>query len=382
LLGIALGVAALIVILSVMNGLELEFRNRLLSMTEHVSVSSEAGVAGWEAARNEVLALDGVLSVTPLVTVETMLSAGAELLPAVVRGIVPQQEVAVSDLEEIVGASVLRLLEPGARRLVLGRILALNLGVDVGDRVLVLDASFRNGRFAVDRTHFVVAGIFEAGVEQRDATVAFTHLADAGALLGLSGVPESLGVRLDDPMRAEPFKAEVEAALGPGFEYSSWVDENASLFRAMRIEKTMMTIILLFIAGVAAFNIVASLTMVVNEKERDIAILRTYGLEPRRVVRVFFVQGATIGVLGTLLGVALGLALAANVEIIVPWLETTFSFKIMPGDVFYITEIPSDIRLGDVVLIPSLALAMALVATIYPSRRAARVAPAQSLRYE
>ena len=167
-----------------------------------------------------------------------------------------------------------------------------------------------------------------------------------------------------------------------GFAYTSWTETHRSLFRAMHIEKTMMTIILMFIVGVAAFNIVTSLMMVVNEKEQDIAILRTCGLEPARVVRIFFVQGAVIGLLGTLVGIGLGLVLAFNVHTIVPWLETTFHFKIMPGDVFYVSEIPSEVHLSDVLIIPTLAFAIAMLATVFPSRRAARIAPAQALRYE
>jgi lipoprotein-releasing system permease protein len=382
-LGIALGVAALIVILSVMNGLEGEFRKRLLTLEEHVSVAAASGgLTDWEAVRARILELEGVTSVTPHASVEGMLSAGANLEPALIRGILPEQEAAASPLAEIVDRNALALLTPGSQRIVLGRYLALNLGVIEGDRVSAWRASMTGGLPEVEQRGFVVAAIFDAGVEQHDSSLALANLVDAGALLGLHGEPESLAIRLDDPMRAEQFTAELEAMFGPAFEYSNWVEQNRSLFRAMRIEKTMMTVILLFIAGVAAFNIVASLMMVVNEKERDIAILRTYGLEPARVVRVFFVQGAAIGLIGTLVGVALGLLLAANVETIVPWLESTFHFQIMPGDVFYITEIPSEIELSDVLLVPSLAFGMALIATIFPSRRAARVAPAQALRYE
>jgi lipoprotein-releasing system permease protein len=207
-------------------------------------------------------------------------------------------------------------------------------------------------------------------------------LADASALAGLGGRPAGLGIRLADPLGAPEFSAALARELGAAYSYTSWTERYASLFRAMRVEKMMMTIILMFIVGIAAFNIVTSLMMVVNEKEKDIAILRTYGLEPARVTRIFFVQGLVIGCVGTLVGVALGLALAFNVHAIVPWLESTFGFRIMPGDVFYVTEIPSEVRLADVVRVPLLAFGISLLATIYPSRRAARVAPAQVLRYE
>lgn len=382
LLGIALGVAALIVILSVMNGLESEFRNRLLSVSEHASVASRAGgLADWRDLRERILAVDGVVEVAPMVIVEAMLSAGSNLRPAVIRGIVPEQE-ASSELARIIGSDLLRELEPNSGRVALGRFLALNLDVQVGDRVTAWLATVAKGRPEISGASLVVAGIFDAGVEQHDSRTALTDLSDAGALLGLGGAPRSLAIRLDDPMRAPQFREQLEDLLGSSFEYSTWTDQNQSLFRAMRIEKTMMTIILMFIVGVAAFNIVASLMMVVNEKEQDIAILRTFGLEPARVVRVFFFQGAAIGLIGTLAGVALGLLLAANVETIVPWAEATFHFQIMPGDVFYVTEIPSEIHWSDVAVIPLLAFAIALAATVYPSRRAARVAPAQALRYD
>jgi lipoprotein-releasing system permease protein len=229
---------------------------------------------------------------------------------------------------------------------------------------------------------FTVAEIFEAGAPDHDTRLALVSLADASALARLEGLPEGLGIRLADPLVAPAFTAALAQELGTSYDYTNWTERYASLFRAMRVEKIMMTIILAFIVGVAAFNIVTSLMMVVNEKEKDIAILRTYGLEPARVTRIFFVQGAVIGCVGTVVGVVLGLVLAFNVHVIVPWLESTFGFRIMPGDVFYVTEIPSEVHLADVVLVPLLAFAISMAATLYPSRRAARVAPARALRYE
>jgi lipoprotein-releasing system permease protein len=278
--------------------------------------------------------------------------------------------------------AVLEQLRPGSRRIVLGRFLALNLGVATGQTVNLWLPRVENGGFSVRPAAFTIAGVFEAGVQDYDSNLAITSLEDASELKGLGGRPEGLAVRLTDPLAAPQFLAAIRETLGASFTYTSWTEKYGSLFRAMRIEKTMMAIILMFIVGVAAFNIVTSLMMIVNEKEKDIAILRTCGLEPARVVRIFFVQGALIGLAGTLAGVVLGLLLAFNVDTIVPWLENTFNFKIMPGDVFYVTEIPSEVHLTDVVLIPLLAFAIAMLATIYPSRRAARVAPAKALRYE
>jgi lipoprotein-releasing system permease protein len=382
-LGIALGVAALIVILSVLNGFESENRARLLSMNEHVGVLAPGiGIGDWEALGERIAAVDGVAAVAPFVALEGMLSTGADLRPAIVRGVIPAVEAAATGIANIVGPDVLEQLEPGSHRIILGRFLALNLGVRAGQTVNLWLPRVENGGFSVRPAAFMIAGVFEAGVQDYDSNLALVSLADASDLKGLGGRPAGLAVRLTDPLSAPQLLAAIRAMLGSSYSYSSWTEQYGNLFRAMRIEKTMMAIILMFIVGVAAFNIVTSLMMIVNEKEKDIAILRTCGLEPARVVRIFFVQGALIGLAGTLAGAALGLLLAFNVDTIVPWLENTFNFKIMPGDVFYVTEIPSEIHLADVVLIPLLAFAIAILATIYPSRRAARVAPARALRYE
>jgi lipoprotein-releasing system permease protein len=381
--GLALGVAALIVILSVLNGFEVENRTRLLSMTEHVAVAEPGtGINQWADISERLKALDGVSGVAPFVELEGMLSVGSRLAPTMVRGVLPDAEARAGSITEFIDAQHLAELRPGARKMILGRFLALNLGVEAGDTVNFWLPQFERGRPVVRPAAFTVAGVFEAGVQDHDSRLALTSLADASTLAGLGGRPAALGIRLFDPLAADEVLAAATKELGPGFHYSSWTERHRSLFRAMRIEKTMMTIILMFIVGVAAFNIVTSLMMVVNEKERDIAILRTYGLEPVRVTRIFVVQGAVIGLVGTLVGALLGVLLALNVHTIVPWLESTFHFRIMPGDVFYVTEIPSELHMTDVVVIPLLAFAIALLATVYPSRRAARVAPAQALRYE
>jgi len=380
-LGIALGVAALIVILSVLNGFETENRTRLLSMTEHVGVkSSEGGLADWESLATRISARDGVVAVAPFVELEGMLAVGRDLKPAVVRGVLPER--AATEYGELADAAALTALADGQRSILLGRFLALNLGVEAGQAVSFWLPRVDGGRASVSPVVFTVAGVFEAGAPDHDTRLALVSLAVASDIARLGGRPEGLGIRLADPLQAPAVTAALAQELGPGYVYTSWTERYASLFRAMRVEKIMMTIILAFIVGVAAFNIVTSLMMVVNEKEQDIAILRTYGLEPARVTRVFFVQGAVIGSVGTLVGVVLGLVLALNVHAIVPWLESTFGFRIMPGDVFYVTEIPSEVHVADVVLVPLLAFAITILATLYPSRRAARVAPAQALRYE
>jgi lipoprotein-releasing system permease protein len=382
LIGIALGVAALIVILSVMNGLEGETRTRLLSIGAHAKIESSAGLPDWRERASTLAAADGITGVSPYVELEGMLAAGVNLRPALVRGILPDEEQKVSDVQRFLQDSTLAELAPGSHRVILGRLLALNLGLSRGDAVTLLVPRVTNGRVMPRLSAFTVAGVFEAGVQEHDANLALVHLADASNLKGLHGDPQGLAVRLADPMTVGTFERDHAAGLDASFKYSDWSQQYRNLFSAMRIEKTMMTIILTLIVAVAAFNIVASLMMVVIDKQKDIAILRTCGLEPTRVARIFLVQGAVIGFVGTLAGTVLGLVLALNVGVIVPWLEGTFNFQIMPGDVYYVTEIPSDVHWLDVVAIPLIAFAVAITATIYPARRAAAVAPAAALRYD
>jgi lipoprotein-releasing system permease protein len=383
LLGIALGVAALIVILSVMNGFETELRTRLLSMTAHASLSDpRAGIADWRALQERLIGKPGVAGASPYVSLEGMLSAGANLSPVMVRGILPAEEASVSELGRFLQAGSIDELQDGAHRVILGRILALNLAVDVGDRLTLLVPQVQSGRLTPRLRSLMVSGIFEAGIQDHDAGLALVHMADASELKGLAGRAEGIAVHMTDPVAVGALRSQIPDLTRGGLGYSDWTVENQNYFRAIRIEKTMMTLILLLIVAVAAFNIVASLMMVVTEKQKDIAILRTYGLEPGRVARVFMVQGSLLGLAGTLIGLALGIFLALNVETIVPWLESTLNFQIMPGDVYYVTEIPSEVHLGDVLLIPALAFLVAVLATLYPSRRAATVAPAEALRYE
>lgn len=381
--GITLGVGAIIVILSAMNGLEAESRARLLSMAEHVTLRpADGGTADFAALRARLAAVDGVAAVTPFVRLEAILRTPAGYRSALVRGIDPEAE-RDTDLAGIVGVDTLRSLEAGSNRIVLGSYVASDLRVDIGDVIEVLVPDVDAGVVNLDnRLPVTVAKVFNAGVDVHDDRLALMHLADAGRLLGLDGGPEGLAVRLREPMDVGPMELALREAVGPGFVWSNWASENRSLFQAMAIEKTMMTILMLFIVAVAAFNIVTSLTMVVNEKQKDIAILRTLGLEPERVMRVFLVQGAVLGIGGTLAGVAIGFSLSRNLATLLPWAERTFGFDIMPGDVFTISDVPFETRTIDLFLIPAIALLIALVATVLPSRRAARVDPAEALRYE
>ena len=381
--GMALGVAALIVVLSVMNGLETELRTRLLSMTAHATLANaQEGVNDWQALKAQLVQYPGVLGVSPYVLVEGMLGSGSNLSPAVVRGILPEEETAVSQIGDFLQAGRLDDLEAGAQHIILGRILALNLGVRVGDRVNLLLPTVQNGRPTALLRSFQVSGVFAAGMQQHDAGLALVHLDDASELKGFAGRAGGVAVRLEDPMAVRELAGRFPQPLDGSPTYSDWTIENQNYFRAIRIEKTMMALLLTLIIAVAAFNIVASLIMVVTDKNKDIAILRTYGLEPERVSRIFMIQGSMIGISGMLLGLVLGLTLAFNVETRVPGLERVFSFQLMPADVFYVTELPSEVQWLDVALITIAAFVIAVLATIYPSRRAATVAPAEALRYE
>ncbi len=382
--GIALGVAALIVILSVMNGFEGELRTRLLSMTAHGYVTGGDGrVDEWPAVRERMQAIDGVVAVAPVITLEGMVRRGGTLLPLAIDGIDPASESGIlgRSIEFLAGS--LEALEPGGRGIVLGRLLAWDLNARVGDDVVLLvPRPSGDGRMEPVLERFVVRGVFEAGVAEHDTGLALVHLADAASLRGRGTGVSALRFLGRDVMAAPALAAQLEASLGADYRSSDWTIENASYFRAIRLEKMMMSLILSLIIGVAAFNIVASLVMVVTDKTRDIAILRTLGMDPGGVVRVFFIQGAMIGWIGVLAGVAAGVLLALNVPTLVPFLEELLGFQIMPGDVYYVTRIPSELELADVATIGVAAFVLTSLATLYPARRAALVEPAAALRYE
>ncbi|HEX5420715.1 MAG TPA: lipoprotein-releasing ABC transporter permease subunit [Gammaproteobacteria bacterium] len=382
LVGIALGVAALIVILSVMNGLETELRSLLVALTAPASVSSPEGLENWRGLQQWLGEQPHVQGAAPYVTIEGMLASGEGLMPVVVRGVLPAQEQRIDQLGQRLRLGSLDALQPGSRRIVLERVLALNLGVQLGDTVRLLVPKVEHGRTEPELVGFTVAGVFDAGIQDY-TNLAFVDLEDASRLKGLAGRPEGLAVRLDDALAVDQFHREVAPRLAAQhLKYSDWTEEHAAYFHATRVEKTMMTIILMFIVGVAAFNIVASLMMVVTDKEKDIAILRTCGLEPGRVAKIFLIQGSVIGLAGTLIGTLVGVLLALNVGTIVPWLEDTFHFQIFPADVYYVTQVPSEVHVFDVTVIPVVAFLLTVLATLYPSRRAAGVSPAEALRYE
>ena len=383
LIGIALGVAALIVILSVMNGFEGELRSRLLSMSAHGFVTGKSGVTSdWRQLVNDVEAEDGVAAAAPVVELEGMIQSGRDLRAVIVHGIDP-------DYEDRLSGGVINLVEgnlsslrPESRGIILGRVLAYDLGVRIGDGVvLLIPRPVGDGTMEPVLERFVMSGVFEAGLQDHDSILALVNTRDAAEILGLGDEATAVRFRAHDVMAAPAISKRLAQRLD-GVRASDWTVENASYFRAIKLEKMMMSLILSLIIGVAAFNIVASLVMVVTDKTNDIAILRTLGMGPNGVVRVFFVQGAVIGWAGVLVGVLLGIVLAINVPVIVPVLEQLFRFQIMPGDVYYVTRIPSELEWADVTVISIAAFLLTSLATLYPARRAALVNPAVALRYE
>ena len=340
--GIALGVAALIVILSIMNGFEGELRDRLVSMTAHGQLSGPDGrVDDWRSLREEMIAEPGIAAAAPTIEMEGMIRSGGTLQAVFVSGVMPELERDVSGTTIHFVEGSLDVLTPGIKSIVLGRILAMDLSVRIGDGVvLLIPRATGDGTLEPVLERFVVRGVFEAGLQDHDALLALVHADDAARMMSFGESVSAVRFRADDVMSAPAIARSLQNRLGSAVSASDWTVENASYFRAIRLEKMMMSLLLSLIIGVAAFNIVASLVMVVTDKTGAIAILRTLGMGPNGVVRVFFIQGAIIGWLGVLLGVISGVVLAMNVPTLVPWLEQTFGFQIMPGDVYYVTEIP------------------------------------------
>ena len=384
-IGIGLGVAALITVLSVMNGFEQELRTRILGMASHASISgSRQPLADWEGAAGLALENPEVVGVAPYVQGEIMLTKGKKVSGALVRGILPGMEPDVSTVGEHMRSGRLEDLQPGEYRIILGAELAYSLGARLGDQVTMVtpQANFSPAGVLPRLRRFRVTGIFDVGMYEYDRGVALVHMEDAARLFQLDNAVTGIRLRLEDLFQAPRVARELAGRLGGGLKVEDWTRQHANFFRAVQTEKRVMFVILTLIVAVAAFNIVSTLVMVVTDKRADIAILRTLGATPGVILRIFIVQGALIGLLGTALGLIGGIALALNVETIVPAIEEAFNTQFMPADVYYISDLPSQLNWSDVWQIGVVAFLLSLLATLYPAWRASRTQPAEALRYE
>jgi len=388
--GIALGVAALIVVLSVMNGFQKEVTTRMLSMLAHVEIFDARGaLPDWRTTSAQALRHPEVRAAAPFLDAQSMLLVDGVMKPALLRGVDPTEEAKVSDVAKQMKEGSFDALRPGSFNIVLGRALAKSLGVEVGDRVSLLVASSgilggasSPGENPLPRTRaLTVSGIFEAGHFEFDSTLALVNIADAEAATGAT-MPAGLRLRLADLQQAPRVAYELQQSMGGDLIMRDWTKVNTVWFAAVQSQKNMMFIILTMIVAVAAFNLVSTLVMTVKDKQADIAILRTLGASPRGIMKIFMVQGTLVGLLGALLGVALGVLVALNVDVIVPAIERLLGVHFLSQEVYLISEMPSELLWRDVGWIGGVAVVLSFLATIYPSWAASRVKPAEALRYE
>ena len=382
-LGIALGVTVLITTLAVMSGFQKEIRDRLLQMAAHATVSAEgAPMQDWRHAVEVASADPRIAGAAPYIETESLLQ-GPRKQPAIVRGVIPSEEAKVSVLAKKMQQGSVDSLTPGSYNIVIGKELALWLGVDVGDSIVVLLSDTQATPLgAMPRLkRFSVSGIFEAGYNEIDRGLAVVNMEDLARVLRMDGVT-GVRLRLYDMDQAFTVARDLALKLRGPFRVSDWTQENANLYHSLKMEKTVMGILLSLIVAMGAFNLVSSQVMLVTDKQADIAILRTLGLSPGGVMQVFMVQGSLIGFMGTIMGVIGGIVLTLNLERILGAIEAVFSVKLLPEDVYYITGLPTDMQTQDVVVITVVALVMSFLATLYPAWRASRTQPAEALRYE
>ena len=384
-IGIFVGVWALIVVLSVMNGFQKEVRTRILGVASHVQISSiDNRLPDWRSIAALAAQHPRVRATAPFVQAQAMLAAGQAVRGALVRGILPEEEDKVADIGQHMRSGSLADLRPGEFGVILGADLARGLGVLPGDKLaMVAPQGLVTPAGVIPRLkQFTVVGSFEVGMADADAGLALVHLRDAQTLYQLGDAVSGVRLRLDDLFAARSVARELMARLPQNVFASDWTRSHANFFRAVEIEKRMMFIILTLIILVAAINIISTLVVAVTDKQADIAILRTLGAAPGSVMQIFIVQGMVIGIAGTLIGAGLGIVTALNIDVIVPAIESAFNIKFLSKDVYLIPELPSDLQAGDVGAIVLMALGLSFFATLYPSWRAARVNPAEALRYE
>ncbi len=385
--GIGLGVAALIVVLSVMNGFQEELRARILGVASHVQITGENNqLDHWENLSAKVDKAPHVQAVAPFIMAQGMLSNGQAVQGAIVRGVLPSTEVNVSDLSAKMKAGSLDNLQSGEFGIVLGMELAQSLGVILGDKVVLLapQGQFTPTGVVPRIKQFTVVGLFQVGMYEYDAGLALIHIDDAAKLYRMNDKVSGVRLKLDDLFLAPTVTRDLANLLSYSGAYylTDWTQEHANFFRAVQMEKRVMFIILALIVAVAAFNIVSTLVMAVTDKRADIAIMRTFGASPRSIMLIFMVQGALIGVIGTVVGALIGVLVAYNIGTIVPFLESLLHVQFLAKDVYYISELPSHLLWSDVITITILSFVLSLLATLYPSWKASKTNPAEALRYE
>jgi len=389
--GIALGVMALIAVLSVMNGFQEELRTRILGVASHLQITgADNSLSDWPKLAASVQGAPHVIASAPYIMAQGLLTFDQEVKGAVVHGILPAAEDKVADLGSHMKAGMLTDLKPGEFSIVLGADLAQSLGVGMGDKVVLLapQGQFTPTGVVPRIKQFRVVGLFQIGMYEYDAGLALIHMDDAAKLYRMGDKVSGLRLKLDDlflaPQVARQLSTQLSDQSGqPGPYYiSDWTEQHANFFRAVQMEKRVMFVILTLIVAVAAFNIVSTLVMAVTDKRADIAILRTFGASPRSIMVIFIVQGALIGLIGTFIGGFCGVLLALNIETVVPFIEHLFGVQFLAKDIYYISELPSHLLWSDVITITVMSFVLSLLATLYPSWRAAKTNPAEALRYE
>lgn len=383
--GVALGVASLITVLSVMNGFEKELRERILGMTSHAFITGTDGtLADWQTLESMVKGYPHLVDNAPFVEGQAMLSQGGRVRGTLIRGIDPQLEGRVSTIGDKVVQGQLTALKEGEFGIILGQDLAKAMHVATGDKITLITPHVTPTPAGVmpRLKRLNVVGVFAIGMYEYDSALAIMNIKDAAKLFRIPDKVTGLRLKLDDVYQAPRITSELLATLPPNFRAADWTYKHANFFRALKTEKTVMFVILLLIVAVAVFNIVSTLIMMVTDKQADIAILRTLGMTPRNIMAIFMVQGTLIGIFGTLLGVIGGVTLALNVETIIANLEQVLDYQFLPADVYYISRLPSDLHWNDVTAVSLTAFALSLLSTIYPSWRAAQIKPAEALRYD
>lgn len=386
-IGVALGVAALIIVLSVMNGFQAELRSRILGVASHIEVTENTNMlSNWESLAEQVDAQPNVKASAPYVMAQGMLSYGQAVQGALVRGVLPNQENAVADLGKNMREGQLSDLASGEFNIILGADLAYSLGVNVGDKVVLMapQGQFTPTGVIPRIKQFNVVGLFQIGMYEYDAGLALIHIEDAAKLYRMGDKVSGLRLKINNLFDAPAMTAELSEKLMPlgAYYITDWTQQHANFFKAIQLEKRVMFIILTLIVAVAAFNIVSTLVMAVTDKRADIAIMRTLGASPKSIMQIFIIQGALIGIIGTFFGAVLGIVIALNIDTIIPFIENLFHVQFLSKDVYYISELPSKLEWNDTITIVVVSIVLSLIATLYPSYKASKINPAEALRYE